>query len=188
MKDTVVTLTKSESADERVRAIVEKTKLSEGVVRGVLGDVAGMKVSRESLGEIAERWGLQFGELARVKNMGRIAIADIRDVAVTKRVLVADKAMDVLMDRMSDPAELAEVKTRELAQIAKAMDDTALSLSNNCVGGGVNVNINIGDLRALKEAREERTRAPGLAERLAEAGVVIEAEAVETKQQATVGK
>src|SRR4030095_11163661 len=121
-------------ADPALEQLAQAVKLPLGVVRGVLGDLANQKESRQTQRQIAARWGLGYGEISRMRNLGRVAIEDIREQAVTERLIIAKLANDHLMDRLNNAEQTARISARDLSQISKQQTDAALNMNNGRVG------------------------------------------------------
>jgi hypothetical protein len=165
---------------EIVTEICEKTGKPEGVVRAVLGDLAVAKDAppgqRWSQRQLAERYGIAFGELTTIRNMGKIAFADIREGLLTKAAIIGNKALDIVMDRMNNEGAVAEMKTADVARIAKMNLDAVRDLSGGGGTGGPVFNINLGEVHELKRIGEQMAARPSLEDRLRTQGTIDEAE------------
>lgn len=168
----LTTSTKTE-AQANIERIVNHTGLSEGLVQAVLGDLANQKNSKETQAAIATRYGLRFGQISSIRNMGKITIEEIRAGSVTTSIVLMETAKGLAMDKLNDPAAVAKMSAKDLSTIAKQQADMALNMSNNAVGqSNVTIN-NIGDVKMLMEMRTEANN-KSAAERLAERGVNVE--------------
>lgn len=133
--------------------IMEEYQLSEGKAEGILLDLAG----RESDRQLAAKWQEGHGRITGMRNMSKLAVADVRAGLVTKNLLLTNKALDAINDR-----DISREKLGTLAALAKSTTDSALNLTQGQVGGSSTINIAIGDIRAL----QTRERRPSLMERL----------------------
>lgn len=164
LKDTAKIITKR--MNEKGRDI------GQGQVEGLIRDMA---LSHTELGvnysqnKLAERYRVAFGDVSSVRNMCRASLPDIREQMLVKASIIADKASSEVMDRLHDPEQLAEIKTADLARIAKMSQDAMRDLSS--AGGNQTVQVfNIGDVAALKEAAAKLADRPSLEDKLREAG------------------
>jgi len=105
--------------------------------------------------------------------MGRVAIADIRDAAVTKKLIIANTADELLMAALSDPVKVATISPRDLSQISKQHTDSALNLANGRTGPATQ-QINIGDMKVLIQRQAERSPRVPIREKLLARGVNVE--------------
>jgi hypothetical protein len=159
------------------KAVVEelstKLDLPLAVVEGVLGDLAHQKESHLSQNKIAERWGVGFGEISRMRRMGHVAIADIREAAITKKLIIANTADELLIDALSDPVKVEKISARDLSQISKQHTDSALNLANGRTGPTTQ-QINIGDMKVLIQRQAARAPRVPIREKLAARGIDVE--------------
>lgn len=168
-----LTTSKKTESDLEIERIAKMKGLSEGIVRGILGDCAAQKTSKETQAQIAARWGVPFGNVTSCRNMGKVTIEEIRSMAVTKSAILMDAAQDVLMDKLSNPEIRDKMSAKDASTIAKQQADMALNLSNNQVGAS-NVSITaIGDVKMLMQMKTEANN-KSAAERLADRGVNVE--------------
>jgi len=163
----------TEAKDELDR-IVKYTGLTEGVVRGVLGDCAAQKGTKETQSEIALRWGLPFGKITTVRCMGKLTIADIREGVVTKSSMIVNEAQDALMDKFNQPEERAKMSAKDLSTISKQQADLVINMSNNSTGGGNVAITNIGDVKMLIQLQNQNGEKKDAMERLRERGVNVD--------------
>ncbi len=169
MKLTTATKTDAQANIER---IVKHTGLSEGLVRAVLGDLVNQKAGGDTQAQIATRYGLRFGQISSIRNMGMITIEEIRAGSVSTSILLMETAKGLAMDKLNDPEAVAKMSAKDLSTIAKQQADMALNMSNNAVGqANVTIN-NIGDVKMLMQMKTDASKSA--AERLAERGVNVE--------------
>lgn len=142
------------NVDPLVLEIAGKLDLAPAVVQGCLGDLARQKETKESQGKMAERWGVGFGQLTKIRHMGKVAIEEVRAGMVTQKMIIANKLDEVVMDGLNDPDKMAKLSLKDASVMAKQYTDSALNLSNGQVGAPA-TQINVGDLRVLIDRRNQ---------------------------------
>jgi hypothetical protein len=152
---------KSATYNETVSDVMSKSGLERWQVEGVLGDLVMQDKSKESQGKIAKRWGVGFGEVSRCRQMGKLTIDECRAAMGTKSIILADRALDSLMDDMNDPVKLSEMKPKDKLSIAKQLTDNAINLENKAVAGQGQTNIDVGTVQILIQNQQARQKEGG---------------------------
>lgn len=156
--ETCVKTRKTKAYIETAKRLMDTYELSEGKAEGIIHDLAG----RQSDRQLAAKWQESHGRITGMRNMAKLAVADVRAGLITKNLLISNAVLDELHDRVTDPGAIKREKVMTLAAVAKSTADSALNLTQGQVGGGSTINIAIGDIRAL----QERQKRPSLMERL----------------------
>lgn len=152
---------KPPSYNETVDTLMSRTQLERWQVEGILGDLAVNHQTRESKAAIVRRWGVGYGDVSVCRNMGKLTIDEARASMGTKSIILADKALDALMDDMSDPEKLADMKPKDKLSIAKQMTDNAINLENKAVAGQGQTNIDVGMVQILIQNQQARQKEGG---------------------------
>jgi hypothetical protein len=152
---------KPPSYNETVDTLMSQTGLERWQVEGVMGDCIMQKSTKESQAKIAARWGVAFGEVSACRNMGKVTIDEARASMGTKSIILADRALDSLMDDMNDPEKLAEMKPKDKLSIAKQLTDNAINLENKAVAGQGQTNIDVGTVQILIQNQQARQKEGG---------------------------
>jgi hypothetical protein len=144
----------SQNVDPLVLEIAGKLDLAPAVVAGCLGDLARQNETKESQGRMAKRWGVGFGQLTKIRHMGRVAISEVREGLVTQKMIIANKLDEVVMDGLNDPEKVEKLSLKDASVMAKQYTDSALNLANGQVGAPA-TQINVGDLKILIDRRNQ---------------------------------
>lgn len=134
--------------------------------------IEGMATSKNNPRTEGAKWGLTHSQAQAIAAYAKWRIKDMREGLSGACATVAAKSLLVLDERMSDPGHVAEMSTREIAQIGKAMLDAGSTLDSNKIdtrGGGGGSVTNIGELKVLIQMREEGKRV-SIEDRLREIG------------------
>ncbi len=170
----LISNSKSES-DLEIERIAKQRGLSVGIVKGVIGDLARMPETKESQAKLCSRWGIKFGDATACRNMGKVTISELRGVFESKAAMLHNSCQDILAEKMNNPEIVEKLSLRDASTIAKQQADIAAVMSNTSVGGGgTNVQINIGDVKALIGMRHHEGDRKSAVERLKERGVKAE--------------
>ncbi len=148
---------KPETYNEKVTEIMSRTGLERWQVEGILADCVMQSKSKELQSDIARRWGVEYGKVTSCRNMGKLTIDECRSALGTKSIMLANAAMDQLMNHVAS----GELKAKELISIGKQYTDNALNLENKAVGATSTTNINVGDVAILIQNKEERAKQGG---------------------------
>jgi hypothetical protein len=152
---------KSETYQEKVSEVMQKTGLQRWQVEGVLADLVMQNKSKESQMVIAERWGVSFGNVTSCRNMGRLTIDECRGTLGTKAIAIANAALDAAMDDFNDPDRLAKLSTKDKVGVARSMSDCAINLENKATGQLTQNNISVGDIAVLIQHKADREKHGG---------------------------
>jgi len=159
--------------NESVEAIMSKLGIERWQAEGVLGDLVMRKATKETQTKIAARWAIPFGDVTRCYNMGKVTIEDARQMMGTKSLVIANAALDGLMDDLNDPMKAAKMDPKTKLAIAKGMTDNALNLDNKSVAGGTTNHVDVGTVQILIQNRADREKEGGsnVAQRLLAKGL-----------------
>lgn len=146
---------------EVVQDIQARTGLEKWQIDGMIGDLAHITQTRESLAEIAKRWGGGMGDVSVCTRMGKVTIDDARQMMVTKAVTISNKLLDGIMDDVSNPAKMADIKPRDKVSMWKSVSDGAINLENKSTGPQNITNNTIGEVQVLIQMREKREKEGG---------------------------
>ena len=138
--------------DPIIEEIAKRLDLAPAVVEGVLGDLARQNETKESQGKMAARWGVAFGQLTKIRHMGKVTIEEVRAGMVTNKLALANELDGIVMDGLNDPIKREKLGLKDAAVMAKQYTDSALNLANGHVGAPA-TQINVGDLRILIDRR-----------------------------------
>lgn len=123
--------------------------LSKGTVEGVLGDLVAKEEpgKRMSQQQIADKWGITFGQVSSIRNSHKLELEEVRASMVARNLGNAYLAQNLLHDHLVDPEKIAKISARDLSTIAKQSQDSALNMANGMVGAPAQ--INFGDIKVL---------------------------------------
>jgi hypothetical protein len=146
---------------EVVQDIQERTGLEKWQIDGVIGDLANVNKTREAIGEIAKRWGVGIGDINTCRHMGKVTIDDAREMMVTKGTVISNKLLDGIMEDVSNPEKMADIKPRDKVSMWKSVSDGVINLENKFVGAPSITNQTVGDVQVLIQMREAREKSGG---------------------------
>ncbi len=119
------------------------------VIEGVLSDMAKKPVPGERMSQqqIAEKWGLTFGQINSIRAHYKVELDEIRAHLISRNLGNAFLAQEILHDHLSDPVKAAKISARDVSTIAKQSQDSALNMANGMVGAPTN--FNFADVKVL---------------------------------------
>jgi len=123
--------------------------LPAGTIQGVLSDLVaknepGQRLSQQ---QIADKWGITFGQVSSIRNTHKMELEEVRASMVARNIGNAYLAQEILHDHLTDPVKRSKISARDVSTIAKQAQDSALNMANGMVGAPAQ--INFGDIKVL---------------------------------------
>lgn len=162
-------------AEEQIADLAAQTGLAPAVVVGVCAELAKGADHAQQL-ELCHKWGVPWPELQRLLDLRPRDLETLGKGLAQQGIMISSLAQGHLSKKLSNPAVVESMASKELSTIAKQQSDIALGWAKEApvnIGGGNTFNViggTIQEIMALKAMKD--TEKPALA-RLIEKGVVI---------------
>lgn len=153
---------------EKIRTSAQEVGLPEGLATALVGAIAlntADAPKRYSEKQLADRYGVPFERLKALKNKTMAIMPEIRENMIVQNLAIANMATDLVVERLQDPDEVAQIKTTDMSRIATAHHGIARDLT----GTAPKVDPNMPtprEIEVLRQLSAQVDAMPSLAERM----------------------
>lgn len=113
-------------------------------------------VERRSVAQIAESFGLTFGQLNSIlhSNRWKVQLEEAREMCVQSSAIALGSLHGLLHEKLRDPEKTSKLSIPDTAKTIKALGDHKLNMANGTAGGIFNNNqYTWADVKILMERR-----------------------------------
>ena len=158
MSDTEAPSPFRHGAAKKARQLAEETANQLGVSAGqaqmILADLNGMNAEgrKLSIKEVSEKWRVQKEDLEFLKQLAGGDFKVWRQGLGVKMTIVASLLQNALLDKMSDPDELAKLTVEQLSRSTKSITDSLVTVLDGHQPSGSSGTV--GDLMKMSQQLE----------------------------------